>query len=429
MKRIFNRVRASSKSEFVINASKLMTGSVISQVIPILAAPILSRIYLPSDYGELGLYMSVTGLVSIFATLQYASAILIAQDEDEVYALIKWCLYILSGISCLTLIFIVIAHNFIGIWLKSDSLPVVLWMAPLSILMTGLSGIFSTYAIRQQYFSLVSANRVMGTIIATLCSLSIGYFLRNPIGLFVGLWVGQIVNGLLLMSLTLQRSSTTWARLFKTENKNVLKRYINFPKFSLPSDFINGFTNQIPLFMLNTYGSVATVGSYSMGNRILGLPIGFISQSFGEVFRQRAAHDYRETGSCKAIFVKTFKTLALLSIVPFAILIIWGPDIFAFVLGEKWREAGHYSQIMGIMFFFRFTVSPLTYMFYIAGRQKEDFYLHLLFLLIAYLSFSVGYRYFGTTEAALFIFSLFYSGIYCIYLSRSYSLSLGSNRT
>jgi len=401
-----------------------MTGTVLSQVLPILAAPLLSRIYSPSDYGLLGLYISVTGLVTMFGTLQYSSAIVIAQDDDEVRGLIKLCLQILVIFSGISILAIFLFHNVIGTYFKSDQLTNWLWMAPFSIFLNGLSGIFNNYAIRKGYFGLVSKNRIFGAVLSTGCSLLIGYIYKTPLGLFVGLWVGQFINGIVFMFLALKISGESWAGFISADSRPLQKQYSNFPKYSLPADFINNFTNQIPLFMLNAYGSLSNVGSFNMSNRILGLPIGFISQSFGEVFRQKAAKDYRETGSCRPVFIKTFKTLGLLSILPFGILIIWGPDIFAWVLGEKWRDAGYYSQIMGIMFFFRFTVSPLTYVYYIAGRQKEDFYLHFLFLLMAYLSFYLGYQFFHTTEYSLLIFSLLYSSIYCVYLLRSYQLSV-----
>jgi O-antigen/teichoic acid export membrane protein len=426
MKAFLTRILSYTRSDFVVHAYKLMSGSVLAQMIPILVAPLLSRMYTPANYGILGLYMGITGLIAMFGTLQYAHAIVLAKDEEEAQQLIKLCLQILLGFVLFVAFTTLLFHQTIGNYFNSIELSLWLWMAPISILMNGFSNVFGNYATRHQHYSLISMNRIISAVATTFCSLSIGYYSKNPLGLFVGLWVGQIINGLLLMVMTMRKTGIQWQDIVHAKTQSVIQRFINFPKFSLPSDFINNLTNQLPIFMLNTYGSATAVGHYNMGNRILGLPIGFIAQSFSEVFRQRAAQDYRETGSCKAIFLKTLKTLGLLSILPFALLIIWGPEIFAWVLGEKWREAGHYAQIMGVMFFFRFTVSPLTYVYYIANRQKEDFYLHLLFLLIAFMSFQIGYYYFGTTESALYIFSFLYSGIYCIYLLRSFQLSSGT---
>lgn len=420
---MFKKLIKYSKSEFVVNASKLMTGTVISQVIPIMAAPILSRIYLPADYGVLGLYMSVTGLISMFATLQYANAIVIAKNEEEVHALIKLCLQILIALSSISFLIIAMFHNIIGDLLKSNTLGVWLWISPLSIIMNGLSGIFGNYAVRHKQFMLVSTNRIISTISSTLVSITLGYITKSPIGLFAGLWINQIINGILLASTALRKTGESWIKILKSDLGEIKKTYINFPKYSLPADFINNFTNQIPVFMINNFGSVSSVGNFNMSNRILGLPIGFVSNAFGEVFRQKAANDYNTKGSCREVFVKTFKTLSLISIVPFGIIMFFGPSIFAFALGEKWRIAGIYSQIMGIMFFFRFTVSPLTYVYIIANKQKEDFYLHFLFLLVSYLSFFIGYRLTNSIEYALFIYAVLYSLIYCVYLMRSYQFS------
>jgi len=426
IKKYFRSLRATSQSEFIRNASKLMTGSVLSQVLTVFTAPVLSRIYLPADYGLLGLYGSVTGLIAMFGTFQYANAIVIAKNDDEVRGLMKLCLQILGIITIATLVAMLLFGGMIGNLLEADHLPTLLLLAPLSVSMSGLSGIFGNYAVRKKQFTLVSQNRVVSAVLAATASIGIGYFWQNPIGLFVGLWIGQVTSGFFLAFKSLKQSGESWVNLWSSNtNTKTAQTYVNFPKYSLPADFINNFTNQIPVFMLNAYGTPAAVGSFNMSNRLLGLPIGFISSAVGEVFRQRAAQDYIETNTCRPIFIKTFKTLGLLSILPFAIIIVFGPQLFSFVLGDKWHEAGVYAQIMGIMFFFRFTVSPLTYVYYIANKQKEDFILHFMFLLVAYFSFYLGYQLFHSTYYSLLLFSIFYSLIYCVYLVRSYQISKG----
>ncbi len=414
-----------AQSDFLKNVSKLMTGTVLSQILPLLVAPILSRIYLPSDYGLLGLYMSVTGMVSMLATLQYASAIVIAKDDEETKKVVKLCLNILTVFSAGSLVLIFFFRYAVANYLNTSSLSSWLWLMPISIFMTGLSTIFSNYAIRCKYYSLLASNRVFSSVFSTLFSLILGYLTHNVIGLFAGLLVGQFSSGLFLAIGSLNKSKDRLVVILESDIAGILKKYINFPKYSLFADFVNNFTNQLPIFMLNGYGTINAVGSYNMSNRLLGLPIGFLSNSIGEVFRQRAAQDYNTFGNCKYIFTKTLKTLAVLSVVPFFVIIFFGEDIFAIVLGERWREAGVYAQIMGVMFLFRFIVSPLTYVYTIGNRLKEDFYLHTLFLVLGFLSFYVGYELFKSTYYSLIIFSILYSLIYVVYLIRSYQISMG----
>lgn len=420
---MLKKLRNYTKSEFVVNAGKLMTGTVISQAIPIAAAPLLSRIYEPADYGILGLYMSVTGLISMFGTLQYSSAIVVASNEEEVRSIINLCLRLLAIFAGVTLIAVLVLHNFIGTWLKSEQLKYWLLAAPFSIVLNGLSGIFGSYAIRTKQFALVSRNRVASTIGSTAVSLTVGYLTHNPVGLFAGLWTNQFINGLLLSISALSKTGESWKAILKSKFDEVKLKYINFPKFSLPSDFINNFTYQIPVFMLNTFGSPMAVGNYNMSNRILGLPITFISGAFGEVFKQKASEDYSKFGNCSKIFVETYKALNLILVLPFFILILFGPQIFSFVLGKKWEGAGEISQIMAVLFFFRFTISPLTYVYYIANKQKEDFYLHLLFLIVSSLAFYFGFKSTHSIYKSILIYSILNSAIYVTYLIRSYKFS------
>ena len=59
-----------TNSPFTKNVLTLAGGTGFAQIITIFTAPIITRIYSPSDYGILGLYMMVTGLVASFATMQ-----------------------------------------------------------------------------------------------------------------------------------------------------------------------------------------------------------------------------------------------------------------------------------------------------------------------------------------------------------------------
>ena len=45
-----------------------MTGTTIAQAIPIAISPILTRIYIPEDFGVFALYMSLAFILSVIAT-------------------------------------------------------------------------------------------------------------------------------------------------------------------------------------------------------------------------------------------------------------------------------------------------------------------------------------------------------------------------
>jgi hypothetical protein len=67
------------------------------------------------------------------------------------------------------------------------------------------------------------------------------------------------------------------------------------------------------------------------------------------------------------------------------------------------------------MFLLRFSVSPLSSVFVIAHKQQLDFYLHILFILLGFLSFYVGFKIYDSIYVALILFSIVYSFVYVIY--------------
>lgn len=418
--------RLKKPSFFLKNILSVFTASTITQLIPIISAPILTRIYTPNDYGILGILMSIISLFSVFSTLGYSNAIIISKTNEEANNVVGLCLKNLLVVTVLSLIIIKLFGDFIANYFNIKNYHTLLYLTPISLFLTGISTIFSLLATRYQYFKLLSSNRVYTSVISVIFSILIGLAYKSLFGLLIGFIISQLISSLILLFfLEKKQQMPTLLEFLKYQTKLVAKNYKNFPKYVLPADFINNFYNLIPTFVLSSYAvsPQVAVGFYNMSNRILGLPIGLISNSIGDVFKQRAASDYNEFGSCRPIFIKTFKALLISSIIPFATLIIFGADIFAFAFGEKWRGAGEYSQILGVMFFFRFIISPLTYVFYIANKQKSDLYLHLLFIIVGFSSLFIGMKLLNSIYLSLWLFSISNSLIYIVYLFFSYYYS------
>jgi O-antigen/teichoic acid export membrane protein len=146
------------------------------------------------------------------------------------------------------------------------------------------------------------------------------------------------------------------------------------------------------------------------------------------VFRERASRDYRIHGNCRSVYIKTIKSLVLISILPFLVLFFAAPDLFSFVFGPSWKIAGEYTRILSLMFFFRFTSSPLSYVFYIAEKQNYDLIWQIILFIVSILSILAGvWR--GSPQFSLLCFSISYSVMYLVYLYFSYTFAKGSVRT
>ena len=83
----------------------LVSGTAISQIILLLALPILARVYVPSDFGQLAMILALLLVISPFGTLRYETAILLDGKPHCSFSLVILSV-ILSIISTIVLFFI-----------------------------------------------------------------------------------------------------------------------------------------------------------------------------------------------------------------------------------------------------------------------------------------------------------------------------------
>src|SRR5579871_1544437 len=71
------------RNRFARNASIIAGGTAVAQVLGIISAPILTRIYHPSDFGALQVFISVMALMMVAATGRYEIALLLPEDDQS----------------------------------------------------------------------------------------------------------------------------------------------------------------------------------------------------------------------------------------------------------------------------------------------------------------------------------------------------------
>lgn len=419
-KKLISRAQS---SEFAKNILIIFSGSVVAQILPILFMPVLTRLYGPEEYGIYGLYVSIGTIAIAFSTLRYSQAIQVSTNKDDSFLMLKFCMFSVSFFSFFLFTILIPTFLYGMKYFRIEGIGSAILTLPCYVLCGGFNEVLLIWINRNKQFKYISFNRVLTTSFTLIISLVWAVIFDHSFkGLIYGLIIGQLI-GTCFLFVRANRIQKFNLHFNKKHLRDLLVEFKHFPIYSLPADLINVITNQLPIFMLNKYASSSEVGYFNMSNRILGLPSIFISASIGEVFRQRATQDYNTNGSCLPIFKKTFKTLALVGVVPFALIALFGPWLFTFFLGNKWAESGHYSQIFAVMFFLRFAISPLTYTFYIAGKQRIDFYGHIMMLISTLVPFYLGFSLLKNVYMSLIIYSISYSMIYIIYLyfSKKYS--------
>ncbi|MEN6313789.1 MAG: hypothetical protein ABFD25_06035, partial [Clostridiaceae bacterium] len=60
----------SKKESFAFDVLTLAGGTTFAQILTILAAPVLTRLYGPDDFGIWALYLSITSIISVIACMR-----------------------------------------------------------------------------------------------------------------------------------------------------------------------------------------------------------------------------------------------------------------------------------------------------------------------------------------------------------------------
>ena len=414
-------------SEFSKNVLVVIVGTGITQLIPILISPILTRIYSPEDFGIYSVYISITSIISVIATARYENAIVLPENEEDVFFLVILTACLTFITSLISLVIVISLSSIIMSFFKLEGSSLWLYFIPLTVLISGLFAGLNNYFIKNKLFKTLTINKVTQSALSAVMQLIMGLFKKGAWGMLAGSVAGQGAGVLNLSTTFFLKEKKRFGKITFEKIKQIAVRYKSFPKFSLTADLINVAANQIPAFFFTAYFNTATAGFYSLTQRMLAMPISLIGRSVLDVFRERAASDYIKFGNCETIFIKTAKSLFLLAIIPTLIIFFFSPYLFSIIFGEEWRTSGDYARILSFLFFVRFIVNPLSYVIYIAEKQKYDMIWQIVLLIISIISLATGV-YFNNASVSIISFSISYSIMYLIYFILSYKCAKGTLR-
>lgn len=123
---------------FLRNVSVLAGGAALAQGLSILAAPLLSRLYAPEDFGVLGVYASLLAIAGVVASLRYELAIPLPEDDAVAGDVLRLALVTCVLISAVAGLVVLVFGSWLVSVLNAPGLAPYLWLLPLGVLVLGL---------------------------------------------------------------------------------------------------------------------------------------------------------------------------------------------------------------------------------------------------------------------------------------------------
>jgi len=162
--------------------------------------------------------------------------------------------------------------------------------------------------------------------------------------------------------------------------KRLAKEYRDFPMYSASQNVINALSGGLPVLLLTRFYGIAYAGAYAFGMNILSVPMGFVLGALRQVLFQKASESQHQGRSLAALYIKVTATLFAMVVLPTVIMLIWAPQIFAWIFGPRWHMAGEFARSLMIWMAFYFCNLPAVLFARIIRIQRFVFFYDLALL-------------------------------------------------
>lgn len=402
--------------QFIKSVLVLISGSFIGQIVNFISAPIMTRLFTVTDIGVFTYINSIASIFIPVICLRYENAIVLENNNSKVFALIKLCFLI-------NLFFSIIIFLFLSFYFFNNEIFKYIFMIFLIVFISGTINILTAFNTREKNFNLLSKLSIYRPIVNFIFILIFGIFHSSFLGLLFA-YILSLIAGIFSQMKDLLREKSKLIKFSRFELKSVGKKYLQFPKYSMPAIFFNNISYlSLNFFISHLYG-MDVLGYYSLSYRVLGVPLTLISNNIGNVFYEKASKDYYSSGSFKIIFIRTFKLLFLLTLPITLVIYFISPWFCSVYFGENWYIAGEYIQLLSLLFGIRFIVSPLTSGILVLKENRIELMCQFAFFMVTFALFLYCkiINLLSVNDFLLFL-SIGFSIIYCMFGYIIYKLS------
>lgn len=353
-------------NSFIFNSAILIGSNAVSQGIAVLSSVIQARLYSPLEMGVYSTYISILAVLSVISCFQFERAIILIEDEKNTNEMISLCLKILVFMS---LIVLMISNLFSAGIARITNVPELekwIRLMPLSFFCSGCINVMTYWHIKQSNMKMIASVNLITVIILNLSQMLLG---MQSMHLFGGMIVGHLLGN--SFAAVVYLVSCRKNILFRTKSRfDLLRRYKNFPLFVVPSTFLDTLGANSPNILLSNFFGATITGLYSLGYRLLSVPITVITSSITQAFLPKAI-DARRDKHLDEVTIRILTFVSQIGIVPLLLISIVSNELINIVFGSQWGKAATFVPWMCIWLLFGMLYAPISNNLTVLEKQKN----------------------------------------------------------
>jgi O-antigen/teichoic acid export membrane protein len=341
-------------------AFTLGAGTAVGQLFVVVASPIWSRLYSPTDFGRYGLMLSFLSTVIVAGSLRFDLSIPLGRDDEESLLLLLLSLVCTVPVSIIAsvVLFWLTTHNLLGFGALSP------WSVILVVLLLLLTCIFT--ALRYWHIRSSGFREIGSSLVAQGVGRALTPILVSPLGFgWLGLLSGEVLGrslgigklGKEALPLLISMARTTpISKLF-----TLMRTYKQYPLVFLPSAVLDAAAGaiEVPVF-IGLYG-IAAGGQFLLAKQVVMAPAAFIGASLGDVLHSRllSARADKAAELPRLVVRTTLRLLLVMSVIYIPVAIL-APYISVPIFGHSWVRVGTFVAILTPATIIAGAVSPVS---------------------------------------------------------------------
>ena len=402
MKRIKAIIFRLQNNNFWRSVAVLVSGTALAQLLGIFTTPVISRLYDPEAFGEFALLWSTAAIILNVVTLGLGSAVMVpASDEEsgDVFLVAFFTMLILA-----TIIFIVmfVASSLIHFFNPEMNYTVACTLVYAFVIVNSTSGLLNIYVNRKRLNRVLFYNSLIGAFTTLGITIPLGFLNSGGFGLIAASLVAGVISILQMVYHANPFNEAPSLRVYR----RVYRKYKDFIIYQYPANFVGNLAIQIPTQVFSAVFGNANLGSYSMNEKILGIPSRLIGTPINTVYFRTASEYHKEGKSLSEFTFSLVTKIMLVALLPIVITVFWGEQIFIWVLGPNWGEAGRLAGFLIVQYVFMFCANCTSYCRVAIGKQKVNFVVNILRLALIALSIYLGVILTGDLFYTMIFFSI-----------------------
>jgi len=379
--------------EMIRRMATLLGGSVTGQLLAILSAFILTRLYGPEAFAHLEMFALVTGIAAVLGTGKFEQALMLPKGEDEARALfsagqraVGLTIMAVYVVSVLTAHWVADAYGLEG-WVT------LAYVLPLFAGIAAHTRLLEYWRHRQKEAGWVAAANALGPAAAESAKLGMSGFLSST-GLVWGSGAGLVLRWAVMRRGLSGLIRGAWSS--NQSRQGAVAEYRDYPTWVLAGSAMNRTAQWLHVLLLGVALGPVLLGTLGLARRMVMQPLSMLAASAAPVLF-KSATDLEDGAPLRRLFWQALGVFFAIAMMVWVSVQLAPDNTTAWLFGAEWFGAMEVVRVLVPWFVLNFISAGLGSMFHRVQRPRWITALDALHLLMV----GVGW-WLGTTHPEWF---------------------------